>query len=87
MPNNSGSYVYNSGTWSGPVDTGLFGASPPSCTSSTFCVAVDLDGNVATYNGTSWSAPAAIDPGVVLNAVSCASSTFCVAIDDAPDTR
>jgi hypothetical protein len=56
-----------------------------SCPAATFCMAVDQSGsNALTWNGSSWSAPASIDPGgdrVELNSVSCASSSFCVAVD------
>ena len=56
-----------------------------SCPTATFCLAVDQSGNNALrWNGTSWSAPASIDPGgdqVELNSVSCASPAFCVAVD------
>ena len=60
-----------------------------SCTSSTFCVAVDPTGVAYTYNGSSWSRGITMDPGatrtgdeVGINAVSCATPTFCVAVDD-----
>jgi hypothetical protein len=56
-----------------------------SCPTATFCMAVDQSGNNALrWNGTSWSAPASIDPGgdqAELNSVSCASPAFCVAVD------
>jgi len=56
-----------------------------SCPAATFCMAVDQSGNNdLTWNGSSWSAPAPIDPGgdrVELNSVSCASADFCVAVD------
>ncbi len=54
-----------------------------SCASATFCAAVDANGDAITFNGTSWSAPAAIDPGVLqpLSTVSCPTSTFCTAMD------
>lgn len=51
-----------------------------SCTSSTFCVAVDEHGAASIYNGTSWSPPQTIDDGVTLPGVSCATPTFCVAV-------
>ena len=36
-----------------------------------------------TYNGSSWSAPAAIDTGATLYSVSCPSASFCAAVDGA----
>jgi hypothetical protein len=47
------------------------------------CVAVDNAGNALTYDGTSWSSPADIDPGNTPESVSCASTSLCVAVDDA----
>jgi len=62
-----------------------------SCTSSSFCVAVDAFGRAFTYRG-SWSGPEPVDTdsarvgsGLGLSAVSCTSSTFCVAVDDRGD--
>jgi hypothetical protein len=56
-----------------------------SCASTSFCAAVDKLGNAFTYNGTSWSAATALDPGSTLDmtGVSCPATTFCVAIDAA----
>jgi hypothetical protein len=52
-----------------------------SCASSSFCVAVDDNGNALTYKSGSWSAPDSI--GGQLNSVSCApASSFCVAVDE-----
>ncbi len=75
--------------WSAPVNLGV-GAPIPgvSCqyknTGRVFlCVAVDQAGNAFTYNGTTWSLPAHIDPGGAFTAVSCATVTFCVAVDQA----
>ncbi len=55
-----------------------------SCSSPTFCAAVDTLGNAVTYNGTRWSPPATVDPGKAFSSassVSCPSATFCVAVD------
>ncbi len=52
-----------------------------SCSSASFCAAVDAQGNALTYNGTTWSTPRAIDPNGTLISVSCASASFCVAMD------
>lgn len=60
-----------------------------SCASSSFCAAVDRNGNAYTYDGQAWSSARSIDPPTYvsgggwagLGAVSCASPTFCVAVD------
>ncbi len=52
-----------------------------SCTDTSFCMAVDEDGNALSYNGTTWSSPTSIDNGSGLTSVSCASSSFCMAVD------
>ena len=52
-----------------------------SCASSTFCEAVDANGNALNYNGTSWSSASSVDSTKVIDSVSCPSSTFCEAVD------
>ncbi len=52
-----------------------------SCASSSFCAAVDSNGNVVTYNGTSWAAAKSIDGTKVLHGISCPTSSFCAAVD------
>ncbi len=61
-----------------------------SCTSSTFCVAVDNAGYGLIYNGTTWSAPVLLDaagPGLrggsFAMKVSCPAQGFCVVVDTA----
>jgi hypothetical protein len=44
-------------------------------------VAVSASGNVFTYNGASWSGPAAADVGHDLVSVSCPTTSFCMAVD------
>jgi hypothetical protein len=56
-----------------------------SCTSETFCAAIDEDGSVITFNGSSWSEPQRIDRSGELNSISCASPSFCVATDSNGD--
>jgi hypothetical protein len=57
-----------------------------SCTSSSFCVAVDDAGYVLSYDGRSWSVPAPLSPVEPhdgrwgFNSVDCASTSFCVAV-------
>ncbi len=60
----------------------LNGLTGLSCASASFCVAVDLVGNAATWNGTTWTQPQPIDPnGAGLSGISCPSQTFCAAVD------
>jgi len=53
-----------------------------SCAGSSFCAAVDADGNALIYNGSSWSQPKDIDGKIGLMAVSCpTATTWCMAVD------
>jgi hypothetical protein len=63
-----------------------------SCPETTFCAAVDGllpegfsagngSGAVMFFNGISWSAPADIDGGGILQSISCVSRSFCMAVD------
>ena len=72
------------GSWTKPalVDPRAGGVSDVSCTSKTFCVAVDAFGSALVLNGTTWGAAHSIDT-TGLGSVSCASPTFCVAVDGA----
>jgi hypothetical protein len=45
-------------------------------------VAVDDEGNVLTYDGSSWSSPDSIDGLRQLNSVSCPTASFCAAVDE-----
>ena len=69
--------------WSAPVfvDGSPAGLGSISCASASFCVAFDLRGNAVTWNGSSWSAPVAVDSAYGLDYVSCVSSSFCAAVD------
>jgi hypothetical protein len=54
-----------------------------SCTSSSFCIAVDTYGHALTFDGTRWSKRVAVVPSPYhLWSVSCASSSFCLASSD-----
>ncbi len=83
-------------SWEGPVtidpsrNSNSVTIRSVSCTSSTFCMAVDSGvgtcfgcstGDALFWNGTSWSAPAPVDSAYGFSQVSCASSSFCSAID------
>jgi Regulator of chromosome condensation (RCC1) repeat/Fibronectin type III domain len=74
--------TWNGTSWSGPVviDQGSK-VSYISCPTSTFCNAVDFNGNVVTFNGTSWSPPENI--GGQLREVSCSAPSFCAAVSAA----
>ena len=52
-----------------------------SCPTASFCAAVDADGDVVTYNGSSWSSATSVDGTKVLDAVSCPTTSFCAAVD------
>jgi lysophospholipase L1-like esterase len=59
-----------------------------SCTSASFCIALDDSGHAFSWNGTSWSGPTAIDPNIGTQmpdfppSVSCTSATFCMELGD-----
>ena len=80
-PNTVG--IFNGHSWS-TFQTSSSGAESDrlmdiSCATSRFCVAVDLDGQVLTFDGTNWSAnPGAVIKG--LTSVSCPSVSFCLAV-------
>ena len=80
------STVFNGLTWSPlvQVDDATGGApSAVSCESATFCVAVDLAGRAMDFNGSTWSAPAAVAGVTQLPTVSCTLAAACVALDQA----
>jgi hypothetical protein len=87
----SGNYfTFNGVKWIGP--TALDGNSDPngglsgvSCTSSSFCMAVDSTKHFMTWDGTHWRIHRnkMYSQGFgIPNAVSCVSETFCVAVDN-----
>jgi hypothetical protein len=61
-----------------------------SCVSPTYCVVVTGGGDALDWNGTTWTAPARIEPGpapattigVAPTGVSCPTTAFCAAVDD-----
>jgi hypothetical protein len=76
--------MFDGTSWGSPqtVDLPPGGLDGLSCTSASFCMAVDVGGYALSYDGTSWSTPTQIDPdGVYLTAVSCSSPSFCMAVD------
>jgi hypothetical protein len=86
----SSTFVFNGSTWSsGPRVGGAgprsrMGMASISCSSPSFCAAVDNGSDAFTFNGTSWTPATAIDPGDELSTVSCPSATFCAAVDYGP---
>jgi len=68
--------------WSNPQQADADALTSVSCTSPSFCMAVDSVGDVLSYDGSTWSSPTLIDPGAALASVSCTSSSFCVAVDE-----
>ena len=77
------------------MDNGGGGLDSVSCPAATFCAAVDTNGNVVTYNGSTWNAPQHLDTTAAqssaaptptqLNSVSCPTQSFCVAVDEHGD--
>ena len=87
----SSAFAFNGSTWrsapsiSDPVQGTQMGMASVSCSSPSFCAAVDNGSNAFTFNGTSWSPATAIDPGHELSTVSCPSTSFCAAVDYGPN--
>jgi hypothetical protein len=87
----SSTFLFNGSTWSSapsisdPVPSTQRGMASVSCSSPSFCAAVDNGSNAFTFNGTSWSPATAIDPGHELSTVSCPSTSFCAAVDYGPN--
>lgn len=71
--------TWDGGAWSSPVQVFAGGGVGVSCTSASFCAALD-DGDISTYDGSTWSTPEPID-GDPLIGISCASQHFCAAMD------
>jgi len=63
-----------------PIEGTLVSLTSVSCPSAHFCAAVDNQGNVLTYNGTSWTTPTSEESNA-FSSVSCPSDDFCVAVD------
>jgi hypothetical protein len=81
------SVTYRGHAWSKPAIVEP-GGSPRSeqinavsCSSSSFCMAVDFRGRVLEYAGGHWSAPAVVDPGGDLSSVSCLAPSARTAVD------
>jgi hypothetical protein len=77
-------FTYNGSSWSTPVSIDGPGEGVPalSCSSASFCVAMDDNGYAMTYNGDSWNSPTRVkDTGYGVHSASCSSSAFCVVVD------
>jgi hypothetical protein len=87
----SSTFLFNGSAWSpapsihDPDPNTRIGMASVSCSSPSFCAAVDNGSNAFTFNGTSWSPATAIDPGHELSTVSCPSASFCAAVDYGPN--
>jgi hypothetical protein len=87
----SSAFLFNGSTWSSapsindPVPSTQTGMASVSCSSPSFCAAVDNGSNAFTFNGISWSPATVIDPGNELSTVSCPSTSFCAAVDYGPN--
>ena len=82
--------MWDGHTWTQPNDADTRGQlNSVSCASASFCVLVDSSGDVLTWNGLAFSAPASIatEPPLTgtdasgLTGVSCPTPTFCRAVD------
>lgn len=77
VPPGSTSVVQWNGTaWSSPVMVSANGLQGLSCVGTTFCAAVDGEGDAFEYNGSGWSRGAGDWGGV--SGISCVSASFCV---------
>lgn len=75
-------YVYDHGSWSAGAAVGLpFYAQSVSCASTRFCVMVDAGGNVAQFDGTSWTVASGVTADTS-GSMSCPAAHFCAATGD-----
>jgi hypothetical protein len=79
-----GSVTFNGHTWTRDTTfdpDGAEGLMEVSCTSASFCMAVD-GGNDLIWNGSTWTSPNSIDvTGDGIEDVSCGSTTSCMVVD------
>jgi hypothetical protein len=62
---------------------GFSGSNAISCPAATFCLAVDTQSRIATYNGSAWSAGSSPVFGEhALNLVSCTTAGLCLLVDN-----
>jgi len=74
-------------SWNGTTINGEDDMQSVTCPTTSSCVAVDSDGDVTYYNGTTWTQPQSVDnTGAFINSVSCAGSgvpRLCAIVDNA----
>ena len=86
MNTSGASAASSSHKWSVPVFIGTRGSSSTqvkysiSCPSTTFCAAVDGNGQVHFRRSGVWSSPQTLAVGGSIDTISCSSKSFCVAI-------
>ncbi len=87
----SATFLFTGSRWSSaprihdPAPGSQRGMASVSCSAPSFCAAVDNGSDAFTFDGTSWSPAAVIDPGNELSTVSCPSASFCAAVDYGPN--
>lgn len=67
-------------TWSAPTRLAMYSVLDVSCTSATFCAAIDNSDSASVYNGTTWTKTTTIvgDADAMHGSISCVSPTFCL---------
>jgi hypothetical protein len=78
--------VLSGTTWSVPSSIDSATVNAVSCTSPSFCEAVDARGDAITFNGASWTSPSPALSGIPLTTVSCAAVGTCMAVGADPET-
>ncbi len=63
------------------VESGSDHLTSISCDSSSFCVAVDVDGKAMVWNGSNWSPPTKVSMTARLTSISCPGASSCIAVD------
>lgn len=86
-PDGNAVMTYSGTGWSGPTtidSTDTFVA--VTCSTVSFCMATDNDGNAFTYNGVGWTTPVVVDSGRFFYGLACSGVSFCEAVDDYGDS-
>jgi hypothetical protein len=77
--------VYNGHSWSSQktISTGKMNdrVLDVSCATTSYCVAVNWNGKILTYDGSRWATLSKVGPSGLIS-VSCVSASFCLAISD-----
>lgn len=77
-PGSDGVVTWNGATWSAPRTVSANALEGVSCVGTSFCTAVDGEGDAFEYNGSSWSRGSGDWGGI--SGVSCVNSSFCVSV-------